>query len=722
MQVTKRNLNSKTDKKINLIYGLNGTGKTVLSNYLYESSRDDKSENWPDFQDCRNSFHKSSNLLVYNEKFIEDIFYEEIPGIFTLSSENREAKENINNAENILNKEKNEKDGLTSKVIMLEKSLKRTRDNAEKVAWKIKTNYTGGDRLLDYCLYSLKSNKKILFDYLCKTTKPDKKPDKKVDDLKNIIKSIKEGRVIPKIPEIDITPNEIEGDPIFKEIIIGSQNSSVARLIEKLKNSDWVNKGLQYLPESIKEPIRCPFCQEKTITEGIAGEIRKYFDISYQETLDNTSQKQKIYNNFIDKVDNFKSEYQEHTFIKEKKDKFSDLVSRLKIILNDNLSSIQSKIQAPSKEVSLKSSEGQLSALDQFIQNINQKVQSHNTQASDSEDQKKKIKDTFWEIMRFDYDQTIQSYKSENKKIKSEVKLLEDKIREKQKSISEQKDIIKKNQRQTVNLETAILNINQNLRDIGITDFKIKKHSDNKSYFLTRGSSNGANFKSLSEGEKTVISFLYFLELCQGKASSEEVLGKKIIVIDDPVSSLSHIYIFNIAQFIKNKFFSEQENNYEQVFILTHSLYFFHELAGYSKRKKSREKQINLFRITKNPSSQIVEMSENEVKNDYEAYWELLKDYKHTNCSHPILPNIMRNILDHFFGFIDKAEFADALSLIDEGRYSAFIRYMNRESHSVRENINDTKELDHSLFFDAFKEVFKKTGYKKHYDKMMRSV
>jgi len=79
----------------------------------------------------------------------------------------------------------------------------------------------------------------------------------------------------------------------------------------------------------------------------------------------------------------------------------------------------------------------------------------------------------------------------------------------------------------------------------------------------------------------------------------------------------------------------------------------------------------------------------------------------------------MRNILDHFFGFIDKANFADALNKIDNKKYSAFIRYMNRESHSERDSINDIKELDHTLFFNAFREIFEGTGYKKHYDKMM---
>ena len=70
----------------------------------------------------------------------------------------------------------------------------------------------------------------------------------------------------------------------------------------------------------------------------------------------------------------------------------------------------------------------------------------------------------------------------------------------------------------------------------------------------------------MSEGEKTIISFLYFLELCKGKESKDEAIAEKIVVIDDPISSLSHIYIFNIAHLIRKTFFTDE---YKQIFILT---------------------------------------------------------------------------------------------------------------------------------------------------------
>ncbi len=139
---------------------------------------------------------------------------------------------------------------------------------------------------------------------------------------------------------------------------------------------------------------------------------------------------------------------------------------------------------------------------------------------------------------------------------------------------------------------------------MGLDDFHIEKHSESL-YIIVRDNQDSDTFQTLSEGERMIISFLYFIELCRGKKSAGDVGGKKIIVIDDPISSLSHIFMFNIGQLIKKEFlFSD---TYEQVFLLTHSLYFFYELTdpNHNHRKENQK----LFRITKNcDGSQIFNM------------------------------------------------------------------------------------------------------------------
>ena len=93
-------------------------------------------------------------------------------------------------------------------------------------------------------------------------------------------------------------------------------------------------------------------------------------------------------------------------------------------------------------------------------------------------------------------------------------------------------------------------------------------------------------------------------------------------------------------------------STYKQFFVLTHSLYFFYELTdtNYERRKENQA----LFRIVKNDDgSHIINMKYEEIQNDYQSYWHIIKDEK----SHPaLIANCMRNIIEYFFSFVEKSE------------------------------------------------------------------
>ena len=124
-----------TDKKINLIYGLNGTGKSTFSNYLYDRT-------CTEFSGCTIEGLNDEIILVYNQKFIHDYFYESdnLKGIFTLSKENKEAEEKIRNAEKEIQKYDQEKSIKVKDKDRLNGELSRKRQDAENKIWEIK-NY-----------------------------------------------------------------------------------------------------------------------------------------------------------------------------------------------------------------------------------------------------------------------------------------------------------------------------------------------------------------------------------------------------------------------------------------------------------------------------------------------------------------------------------------------------------------------------------------------------
>ncbi len=123
-----------------------------------------------------------------------------------------------------------------------------------------------------------------------------------------------------------------------------------------------------------------------------------------------------------------------------------------------------------------------------------------------------------------------------------------------------------------------------------IVSFFGQKYSFDKASFtlrrdnreMTRGPS-----RTLSDGEKTVIAFCYFIACVHKKVKTTSDYGKVFLVFDDPITSMSYDYVFAIAQTLKhlsisntgtvslnpadiNKGFQRPE-----LLVFTHSSYFY---------------------------------------------------------------------------------------------------------------------------------------------------
>ena len=153
-----------TDKNINLIYGLNGSGKSTLSEFLRKRTDNEYAE-------CSISpllDEDAEEILVYNENYVNDVFYssDTQKGIFSLSKENAGARKRIdaaNAALQVANRDFQKQELLQEKELEAWTSTKSIFANR---FWQIKTQYTGGDRVLEYCFTGLKSSKELLLNHI----------------------------------------------------------------------------------------------------------------------------------------------------------------------------------------------------------------------------------------------------------------------------------------------------------------------------------------------------------------------------------------------------------------------------------------------------------------------------------------------------------------------------------------------------------------------------
>ena len=268
-----------TDKKINLIYGLNWTWKTTISRYLQDLEN-------TKFSECKIEWHNWEEMLVYNQDFIRDVFWEKdnLPWIFSLWKENKEAKDNIENAQNEIEKLKlvlNNGNQTWLNIDLKNKGdeITKLEEKYKELFWKIKEKYD--TPAFSFCLEWYKSDKTKLRDNLL--SKEYVENVKELDSLEKESLQVLDDNA-EKIDEnlvskIDFDFWNIETDEIFTTAIVWSKDSEISKFIEQFDNADWTKKWLdKYTTEpNWDENETCPFCHEKTISKELYNTIKDYW-------------------------------------------------------------------------------------------------------------------------------------------------------------------------------------------------------------------------------------------------------------------------------------------------------------------------------------------------------------------------------------------------------------------------------------------------------------
>jgi len=181
------------------------------------------------------------------------------------------------------------------------------------------------------------------------------------------------------------------------------------------------------------------------------------------------------------------------------------------------------------------------------------------------------------------------------------------------------------NQEENLRLINGFL---EKMLDIGLI-FKIEPNSGE--YFLERKMNNMPNrpAKNLSEGEKNIIAFLYFLVSLDSSSAADK--KGEIIVIDDPVSSLDSMNLFNIENLT-----IKTVQKYKQVFFLTHNFYFF---------AKVREAIKNIY---KSQNQEGTESNNNNV-----AIFEI-ENMKRKGSNIKYANTCIQNYISEYMSIIDK--------------------------------------------------------------------
>ena len=486
-------------------------------------------------------------------------------------------------------------------------------------------------------------------------------------------------------------------------------------MIEKLDNSDWVKQGRTHFENN--DGV-CPFCQQPA-PPNFENLLNEYFNETYLKQIEELEQQQ---SNYLSKTNAIILQITDLSN-SENKDIHIVRLEELKKLLNskieNNKSKIKRKLKEPSNTIILDSLKDEQNLIKTLVKKANDKIKLHNDTVRNITREKSKLTNEVWRYIVEQIKTNYQTYKTKNTTLTKTIEGLE----KSKKGNNDRKDILIKNiaelEQQNTGVEQTKTEINNLLNKFGFTNFKLGDATEEKgSYQIVRPSGERVE-RTLSEGEKTFITFLYFYHLLKGSFNQELITVDRIVVFDDPISSLDSDILFIVSHLIRKLIneIREKSGNIKQIIILTHNVYF-HKEVTYNKGKGTQKLKDETFWIIRkeNDFSKIKPYEKNPVQTSYELLWREVNE----NPNSITIENTLRRIIENYFKMFGGISTDDILKeLDDEDKVIAnsLLSWSHAGSHGINDDLYVTTESEKHL--QVFKNIFDKMKHIEHYEMMM---
>ena len=723
---------------VNFFFGNNGCGKSTIA----QAIKSGRGITYAPDKTAANYIH-----LVYDEHFIDRNFhsYRNMPGVFTMNEVNQAVQEQIDTkheeqatarkARSIAAEDKQKKEG--SRAALEKKFCKDCWDRAEALREEF-------DKTQD------KKRKSKQFTYAVLAATP---AEQNMDELRRLYDSAysdtashyDEFSAITDTAALD----ELEGHEILALAIVNSADTDFAKFIRKIGATEWVRQGHEQFSHTAEG--QCPYCSQ-SLLENFEEVFAASFDTQYQENLQKLKNFRESYRNAAN-VLFVPLAVPDPLYPKIDAKPYQDKLAELKTTIRLNLESIANKIENPASPITLQPTAPILQELSDMIVVFNKLIGENNAVVAAGPKKQHECTEKVFSHIAFLLRDVISSYKKSDSDLETEISARKKEIEAYDTQLTAIRKALKDLSGKTVETESAKEKINLMLRDSGMHGFQLEPHeSEAHVYKVVRP--DGSIAETLSEGEKNFIAFLYFYYLVQGSETADEDAREKIVVIDDPVSSMDSNSLFIVSTLVKdmievcrnnadNENPTTSDNYIKQLFILTHNAFFQQEIT-YS--YVPRYEYVSFFLIRKpygkssvrffddiNPKEPSERINVNPVKNSYAALWE---EYNEIRSSVPLM-NVIRKILEYYFlqlcGYEgltlrkviltdNKHLFVDDNGNFDEEKYqlaSSMLSYISAGSVGINDGMYHVDDcMDVRECREIFAMIFKLMKQEQHYTKM----
>ena len=711
--------------KINFIFGANGSGKTTLSK-IFQNNTDTRIH-W----DTNNI----NEIHVFNREFTANALATsaQLAGVFFIGKGAASTQAKIDSLQAQLTKEEAEADkaeGIYKAAVQEERDI---RSRLDETAWDAKkkleplavfTYLKGGGALRSKATFTeeLLQIKVACGDEVTLESLTQRAERLQSGELRTIT-----------VPTLTWTPQtEIDSlERLLPTPIIPTSESTLLPLIKQYGILDWVTQGHNLCKQRNLDGV-CPYCQQDLPNE-IAAELEVLFDTTYTESTNAVA-------NLLNSITN------DYASLIEIQNTISQDLHNIPTLNNylSTLTQLSSKVDHfktllttkhdhPSSELEPPHSLAEI--FDNIHTTLSQCLEEyrrHNRVASNVQSETKSLQDDLWswlatkelypDILNY---QTTLAQKHQNTTIAEYecVRLLRAAEHTEQQLNTE---IAKLR-----NTKEAMDRINSILQDLGFTSFKLDYDTTSQGYKLIRPNFPlvTCDVNTLSEGEKTILTFLYFIQNID-EAATLNNSNRPTVVIDDPIASTDSQTFFLVTQIIRRitQYLKDPKStkpltyNISQLIICTHNTRFLSEASYDCKLGNGQSSRLGVFahyytlEKDRNESKVHNHLNASTISTEYQLLWDQIKDYRKQVVlaevkgdpipQFPLMGNIMRRIIETYSKMIGSGGITK-LSKSPSIAIASLMAFCNSSSHNaIDADLHSIYTLSMRQLLDAFHQLF----------------
>lgn len=706
-------------KKVNYLFGHNGCGKTTISRAIRNPSINaGYNVSWRD--------GRQLEALVFNRDFADASFGDQMQGIFTLGQDSTRAVAEI--------------ERLTGEIAGLDNDLVNLRRNlvGEDGAGGREAELAAARAaLIEACWKSQVDHKDTFMSAFTGfrgkksdfCTKLLAEAEGNTSELKTLDALTAEAATVfqdAATPEIAIAPISfdrfagLEASPILARSIVGRDDVVVAALIGRLGNSDWVKQGVRYLTNADGP---CPFCQQQAPT-GLLDDLNAFFDEQYEADLASINLLAAAYeeavNAVVARIDDLVA--MSHRFVGAAV--LGERFSALKTAFELNIERIAAKRKEPSALVELDATVELTAAVAAQIAAANEETEQYNATIRNLAKAKSALTAQIWRFVVEERRTDLETYQTTASKLNRAIDGMRRSMDDNSTRRADLRRQLSAIEETITSVRPTVDSINRILSQYGFSNFRLEVAGERDDmYRLVRLDGSDAAH-SLSEGERSFITFLYFYHQLAGSITNTGTAVEKVVVFDDPVSSLDADVLFVVSALIRKVISDVRQNagNVRQVFVLTHNIYF-HKEVSFDRERRDHARPFETFWIVRKREnlSSLTRYDYNPIKTSYELLWDEVRNPDRPNLT---IQNTMRRIVENYLTVLGGLK-QDEIVALFEGRdaqiCASLFSWINDGSHSSHDDMYVAVD-DNAVqgYLRVFREVFERTGHGAHYRMMMR--